>query len=196
MHRKSFLFGFGVSMIVISAIYYVVYQIDVRRLVMNYSEIAATEQLTDDEIRERAKKLGMLAVSDLPEHNETAQLTDEEIIQKAEDLGMAFIMNSEETDALLPYEAPDDPLMQNETTDPETSGTDEEDTSNVVGITIPPGSFSKKVSQILYDAGLVSNVDDFVRYTGEKKLTRRIRSGKYTIPKNATADEILDMITY
>ncbi|MDR1913029.1 MAG: hypothetical protein LBQ68_00900 [Clostridiales bacterium] len=82
MRWRYFIFGLGVGLIVLSAILFAAYQLD-----QSGGAAIPFIQVTDDEIMERASKLGMVRLGELPE---TSDLPEDEIIELALELGMVF----------------------------------------------------------------------------------------------------------
>lgn len=64
-----------------------------------------------------------------------------------------------------------------------------------VKITIPAGSLPSKIGSILESSGLVSNKNDFVKKAQQLKLDTKLKSGDFSIAKNLTIEEILNIIT-
>ena len=62
-------------------------------------------------------------------------------------------------------------------------------------VTIPGGTSSDGVAQILYNAGFIDNAVTFNRYLIETGKDRIIRSGVKTIPEGATYEQIASIIT-
>ncbi|MCL2351005.1 MAG: hypothetical protein FWC55_00585 [Firmicutes bacterium] len=84
---RYFLLGFGAAMALLPAIFWAAYSADARASA-GQSHAAA---LPDGEIKARAARLGMVALSEMPESGGNArELTNAEIIARATELGMVF----------------------------------------------------------------------------------------------------------
>lgn len=70
------------------------------------------------------------------------------------------------------------------------SGTD----TGMVEFEIGERDHSEDVSRKLFEAGLIEDASDFNQYMIEKKMDDHLQTGKYQIPKDATKDEILELI--
>lgn len=83
---------------------------------------------------------------------------------------------------------------QNDVTDTHSSS-DMENKTEYVTFTITRGLSSRQVSEILYQKGLIDDVDEFNKYIIEQGKSKVIRIGTYTLPKDSDYEEILDIIT-
>ncbi|MDR1539941.1 MAG: hypothetical protein LBU32_18460 [Clostridiales bacterium] len=111
MSWKSFFFGLGIGIIVISGVLYWAHEVELR-------EAENKAVISDDEVIERAIDLGMVPLKDLPPTNAVAQvMTDEEVMARAAELGWI----PPETDFPLAQEG-DEPSQQPSPT-PETAAT-------------------------------------------------------------------------
>lgn len=61
-------------------------------------------------------------------------------------------------------------------------------------ITIPSGSYASKIAQILFDAGLVSSTDDFLKELTAEKADTKLKAGTFTIPAGSTMEEIIAIL--
>lgn len=64
-----------------------------------------------------------------------------------------------------------------------------------ITITIPSGSSSDKIAQILMDAGLVSSKSAFTNAVVAADADRKLKAGTFTIPAGSTAAQVVAIIT-
>lgn len=83
-----------------------------------------------------------------------------------------------------------------ETLGTETQPVEEQPTAPVgeTKITIPAGSYASKIAQILFDAGLVSSTDDFLKELSAEKADTKLKAGTFTIPAGSTMQEIIAIL--
>jgi hypothetical protein len=62
-------------------------------------------------------------------------------------------------------------------------------------ITIPSGSGSSKIAQIVYDAGLCSSAKEFADRCVELKKDTKLQAGTFTIPAGSSIDDIINILT-
>jgi len=64
-----------------------------------------------------------------------------------------------------------------------------------VQVTIPEGSSASQVAQALYDAGVISNTDDFLTQVHRRDLESSLKSGTYTLVTGGDMDSLLSLLT-
>ncbi len=64
----------------------------------------------------------------------------------------------------------------------------------VVSVHIPGGSTAYKAIQILYDAGVIDNVEAFNEYVISQNKTKEIRAGYYDIQIGCSYEELLQLL--
>ncbi|MDL2248976.1 hypothetical protein LJB89_04720 [Tyzzerella sp. OttesenSCG-928-J15] len=213
MEKRSLIFGVGLGMIIAGFIFF----IGVRLAGTPEPKIeTVTEQMSDDEIIEQAKRLGMVMIKDLPdntagnqekttaaENNVVKNLTGEE----KEYLRMydEYMKNPAEfdekikayNDGLAASTAPKAIEQKAETNKaendkkPEPSGAPEGHTR----VRIPSGGNSITISSLLFNSGVVDDATEFNSYVIEKKKSTKLIAGVYDIPDGASYDEIIELIT-
>ena len=62
-------------------------------------------------------------------------------------------------------------------------------------MTIPEGSSASQVAQALYDAGVISNTDDFLTQVHRRDLESSLKSGTYTLVTGGDMDSLLSLLT-
>jgi len=75
-------------------------------------------------------------------------------------------------------------------------GTDITVDGDKVIINIPNGTSGKKIGEILVEAGLAESSSAFVDRATEMSLINKLRSGEYTISKDASLDDIIKQIAH
>ena len=173
------------------------------------------EKLTDAEIIERARLLGMVMEEESSEsdenNNEKNQSENNKIgEQKSENkiLDQQNIMDNKtvkepenQTDKTDESEnqidKTDEPENQTDKTD-ELENTrnqaTEKDSQDMVELEIKEGDFSDIVSKKLFEAGLIPDASEFNNYVTKKGVDDSLRIGVYHIPIGSTADEIIEIL--
>lgn len=164
------------------------------------------ETLTDAEIIERARLLGMVMPeesSDSDEGENISDGTDEK--QEGEQSPVSKLDEDENepkdtTDSSTDKENDDinkdkGTEVQNE---PKQQGNQPKDTADastgeLIDIEVLSGDYSSTVSQKLFAAGLIDNAESFNNYMVQKGIDATLHVGVYQIPKGATQDEIIDI---
>lgn len=165
------------------------------------------ETMTDTEIIERARLLGMVMPEDVEEPSETeeGQESPDDNLAKPQEVqggeSVSEIENnkadSKKDDGKKENNQKDKPSDKPEqTNDNAAAGNAQQGTSpKMIKIEIVAGDFSDAVSQKLFRAGLVSDAEAFNRYLTQKDADQTLRIGVYEIPEGATQDEIIEILT-
>ncbi len=169
MKLKIFLRGFGIG-IVLTAI------------ILSMLHTSEKNIMTNQEIIEQAKKLGMI---------------------DPKELGMAAAITSVPTDKITPVPtkevvetaAPEiKPTSETKPQKKETSkpkGTKKPvEETDVVNLTVESGMWSEKICQKLQELGVIENATEFNKYLLENGYETKIRQGTYQIKKGASYEEI------
>mgnify|MGYP001309153137 CR=1 FL=1 len=90
---------------------------------------------------------------------------------------------------------PDTDVSVENKTNSEEVNTGNDSETEYVTFTVKSGMTSKDVSNLLYQVGLVADETDFNTYVKNMGKSRVILAGIYTLPKNASYEEILNTIT-
>lgn len=197
MKRKCYLRGLGTGILVTALI-----------LIIASGQ---KETMTDEEVKARAKELGMVEstlLSDLA--NQTPAAEPETMA------GPAATAEPETTEEATPEPAAEpettaeptpEPTAEPETTaepapepaaEPETTAeptTEPATEQESILITIRSGESSVSVSKALEEAGLVVSAQAYDRYLCENGYDKKIRSGEHRIPVGADDAEIAAIIT-
>lgn len=134
-------------------------------------------------------------------------LTDEEIIQRARKLGMVMKDEKVTglSDAVTEKEGSEEPNQEDENSDgnepeepeaaSEEQGNGEEETGEpaepeLVEISVLKGEYSDKISQKLFAEGLIDDAEAFNSYLVESGYDNKISGGAHYVPKGSTYEEI------
>lgn len=142
--------------------------------------------------------------------------SEETVVQRARDLGMEFPKKTPDTlltasgsaSMISPSPSAESTQAATETagtTDeptrkPESAATSEPDseqetTKNTRTFTVRDGLLSSSVAREMREAGVIKDADAFDKYLEKTGMARKIRAGKYKIPKGAGYEEIAKIIT-
>ena len=157
------------------------------------------EKLTDAQIKERAKALGMVE-----EKNEEEKSLSEIL----ENIKPTLKPTLAPTEAPEPTSLPEPTLAPSPTLEPtpeptptpavelpENEDRDGENVGELITFTIERGMSSSKVADLLVKKGLIKDSTDFNQYIiGEGKASV-IRIGTFTLPKGVSYEEIVAKIT-
>ena len=213
MKLKYYLRGLGIGMAVTALI-----------LGISFSGRQGQEAqtLTDEQIRERASKLGMvdsseLTLAALPNSAQPQTTMEPEVTEESETMtepeATAEPETTTEPEATAEPETTTEPEATAEpemTTKPEATAAPEMTTEpeatkepelitapeqSQTTITIKKGSDSGSVSRVLYEAGLVENAKAFDNYLCNNGYSRSINPGIYEIAPGTSEEEIAKIIT-
>ena len=204
MKLKYYLRGLGIGMIVTALI-----------LGISFSnrQDQTSQIMTDDQIRERAAELGMVASSELTlaalqnSEKQPTEGTPEETTQTQEQNNIeaepettvpAETQATVEPETTQESEATTEPEPE-KTAGPETTAepevTEAPQRTQTASITIQRGDDSGSASRRLYEAGLVENAKAFDNYLCNNGYSRSINPGTYEIAPGTSEEEIAKIIT-
>ena len=188
MKRKYYLRGIGVGILFSTIVLLVAYIASGRG------------QMTDDEIRKRAKELGMVETeSELGALDKPADKKD-----TAEDEPVSSIEEaSEDTSEENSEGNSDDTEEPSETSDTEEPSTDSTENTTeeakpqerMVTFTVVSGMNSWNVAVILQDQGVIESAAEFDAYLEANGYSSRIATGEYKVSVGADFETIAKMIT-
>lgn len=200
MKLKYYMRGLGIGMVVTAFILSVVLDKD-------------TKTMSDDEVRARAKALGMVESTVLSQMTEQIKpdktgteetKPDDTQVQESTEPAESIPEEAESSENQTPEtetsetetvesEVPeqDPPIQDPPTREPE----DQEQSGTKVTIVINPGESSESVSRSLEAAGLVESAKQFDKYLCDNGYDYIISVGKYEIPEGASREEIAKIIT-
>lgn len=113
---------------------------------------------------------------------EYMDLSDDIIIEKARELGMVWLKENIDIESI-----------NNRVTDEEIGETVKEISEKE--IVVESGSSLTIVVKKLYDANLIDDIDEFILFVKDKKLDKKIRTGRYKIKLDSSHDEIIEILT-
>jgi uncharacterized protein YjfI (DUF2170 family) len=178
-YAKNFTIGLGLGIIITSIAFFST----IRQ--MPEIEPISPAILTDEEVVERGKKLGMIFVSELSK--QAIQIKDEQVIQRANELGMVFL---EETRINQDEQLIDHENVQNL----EETLSESINEKEIIEVYIQRGTKAYFISDLLYKKNIIDNADGFTKFLKEKNMTTQLGSGHFVIPKNSTYDQILQIL--
>lgn len=197
----------------------------VTALLMGIASSGKKEQMTDEEIRQRAMEMGMvdgnIVLADMPENHEDEEEQKEEGNEKEEVLtslsgnGSADNKDSAKDTQTGRQGQENDKEAENLKTEngddsegePEEGGEGPEETlgdnprengetvNEIIVISINSGDGSRVVANKLLQAGLIEDAADFDEYLCRNGYDKRLKTGRHDIPVNATDEEIAAAIT-
>lgn len=197
----------------------------VTALLMGIASSGKKEQMTDEEIRQRAMEMGMvdgnIVLADMPENHEDEEEQKEEGNEKEEVLtslsgnGSADNKDSAKDTQTGRQGQENDKEAENLKTEngddsegePEEGGEGPEETlgdnqrengetvNEIIVISINSGDGSRVVANKLLQAGLIEDAADFDEYLCQNGYDKRLKTGRHDIPVNATDEEIAAAIT-
>ena len=147
---------------------------------------AGKKTMTDEEIKNRARELGMV---------ESTVLSD---IQNKEPEGTETPKPSTEpegTETPKPTEEPEKTETPKPSIEPEETPIAEASNRETITIVISNGESSVTVSKTLEAMGLIENASDYDKYLCENGYDKKIRTGTYEVPTDASEEEIAKIIT-
>jgi cell division protein YceG involved in septum cleavage len=100
------------------------------------------------------------------------EYSQEEIIEKAKELGMVFLKD------VIKVE----------------SDTEEKEDSKKVEFAVKKGDSLTEIASNLHGAGIIEDVDSFVKYVRGKGLDKKIRVGSFMLSPDMDFDEIIDIL--
>ncbi len=150
------------------------------------------EKLTDAEIIERARILGMVMAD---ENKESTKDADKEQIEQDE-AAKKDTAKKDKTEEKKD-EKQQEEKSKAEKQEPEKTETPQEPPKTepeLKTVEILPGDYSDVVSQKLFDAGLISDAASFNKYLTENGFDQNIMVGVHHIPMGANQEEIIRIL--
>ena len=166
-------------------------------LVMTVSGLVHKYNITDEYIIKEARKLGMVMREELDNSGSIWGSEDSELTEETESTEVV----SSESEA-KPSESESESQSQTPPPQPSESESESESESQsessqktYVTIVIVRGDYARQVAEKMYAAGLVPDAEEFRKYIGAHGYGQSIRVGTYSIPTDATYEEICKIIT-
>jgi len=163
-------------------------------------ELQESIELTDDEIIAAAESLGMVlptvaVIAEVPiEPTPEPTATPAPTPTTAPTPTPTVALTPTPTPAPTPIPDPE----EEEDSEPEEDEDEEptaEDQGDSISITIPAGASQFAIAQLLEDYGLAENASYFNRFINDRGREGRLRSGTFNIPRDSTAEEILNILS-
>lgn len=157
------------------------------------------EKLSDKEIMQRARVLGMVT-----EEEQNAGL--EEVLNNKPTNSVEEHTKKPEEPSLTPTNTPEELITPTPTVEPTPEPTMEPTTTptikpepsiqpSQISFTIEKGMASGQVANLLVEVGLIEDATAFNRYIVYQGKESIIRIGSYTLPQDASYDDIINEIT-
>lgn len=159
------------------------------------------ETLTDAEIIERARLLGMVMEEESDSGNQSPDQKEAEdgktpvnqdSEEKQPDSDKSIDTKSDGTEAGNPNSEDSSDAGNTDSADPD--GQAASGNQGIIELEIKEGEFSDVVSRKLFEAGLVPDAEEFNTYMTQKGVDDSLRIGVHLIPAGATADEIIAIL--
>lgn len=198
MHRKSLFFGIGFGSLAAVLLIFIVYIIQRSAY---FDEISGLEELLDNEPNQiyaelqdediilRARELGMIFFYEIDLPQETNTDTAAEETAEAEEAALEHIEGPGEIEIedIEEIESPE-PLGSLEP--PEAPGSP----SGFRWVHIPEDLAATDIAAILGEAGIITDVGDFVRFLIDNGYTMTIMAGNFLLPIDADYEVIVERI--
>ena len=156
------------------------------------------ETMTDTEIIERARLLGMVMPEETeePSEAEDGQKQPEDKKSKPEEPenGKSQDLTKDKTsDGSKTDNADENENKAEDNSDKSQSVNKPGSSQGTVQFEIKSGEFSDTISNKLFQAGLISDAEAFNKYLTQKGADQNLRVGVYEIPMGSTQDEIIEI---
>ena len=156
--------------------------------------------LSDEEIKQRAFKLGMIEKEDALEQvlNKSATATPSAIASEEPDVTPE---STESSDSKTSKEqATVQGKKKSQTAEPakqakQTQVQKSNASNELVVVQIKPGMWSDEIAKTFYDLQLVKDAEEFDSFLCDNGYASMIRVGSYKVPKGSTYEEIAKIIT-
>ena len=178
---KNFIRGMGVGILITT-------------MVLGIAYMLTGNQISDSEIRERAKKLGMVEASQ-DDILGIKKVTEDAVTQDtitAETLQQTM-PSEDETEQVQPVIS-EEPVTVSEAVPQADEIQAIPDTAEKVTVTIKRGQDGVSISQMLQQQGVVADAADFTHYLSQNQLQMYILHGTFELYKNMPYEEIVKQI--
>ena len=187
MLKKSFLFGLGVGIILVSVVIYIVSGLEAKPVSAN------VQPMSEAEIVEKAKALGMVYIKEAtaegdPQETESTPSPTPAATPSATPEATQSPTETPETDEPATATPSPTPVPEPEPTRPPVIH------DGYVEVFIPAGSASHEIARILESAGLVDDAVGFDMYIASQGKTGRLMAGWFDVPTDADYETVLGII--
>ena len=190
MDKRSFIFGLGIG---------IVFSVTIIWLVFNIS--GKDNNLSNDEIEEKARMLGMEYVSEKSTTQETTETQTEVTSNKpatyeAETAEIIDYKNvEEETVISTNNEVIENKGLEQDSFENVSDTTKAQDENGFISFKISSGSNARKVSKILQSSGVINDAKEYEKYLINNKKTTDLKTGTYKVPKSIDFEDLTNIIT-
>ena len=175
MKLKYFLRGFGTGVLFATIVLFIAY----------------SYRMSDSQIKEKAKELGMVYAGSTESEGSEATTPEETTTLPEETESEQGTEESSTPEATTPASTTPEATTPEPTTPEET--TTEPEVSCVINV--EAGTTSEIVSEWLYNAGIIDDAKDFNKYLCRNGYSSNIQKGEYTITRSMSYEEIAELIT-
>lgn len=164
-------------------------------IIMTISCVIHNNNLSEQEIIEKAKELGMV-MPDTEQESEGGLFGNKNNSESLKESGTEETSDNQNSSAETQEPETAEPIVsQSETTEPEsqTPPIHVEVTQYILHIV--PGDTPRMIASELYENGVIDSASDFRDYLDDNGYAKKIRTGTYTITIGMTYEEIAKMIT-
>ena len=162
--------------------------------------------MTDEEIKARAKELGMIENSVLADMNKDDTQAAEDVKEPEDTQDTEDVKEPEDTQDTEDVKEPEDTQDTEDIKEPaDTQDTEDEEaqkpqapgnpTEGTITITVVSGDNSWTVSKRMEEAGLIESAKDFDTHLCRYGYDKKISVGSYKIPVTATHEEMAKILT-
>ena len=184
MKLKYYMRGLGIGIVVTA-------------LLMGFAISKQKEPMTDEEIKQRALEMGMIAQDGVLADDLGEPVAEEPVSEEPMDEVSAN--NADEEEPVYDEEPVDEETVdETKPADDDTEGDAIEEVVTVeefVVITVSGGDGSRTVANKLQEAGLIDDAAAYDVYLYQNGYDKRIATGNHEIPMGATEEEIAKEIT-
>ncbi|SDB10258.1 endolytic transglycosylase MltG [Eubacterium oxidoreducens] len=193
MKLKYYLRGLGIGIIITVIIMMIAFHVH-------------GSDMTDEEVIERAKQLGMVeaedsgVVADQTTEGDTSDTSTNEASDSTSTSDTTKESTSD-TDSTLEEESKSESTDEEETKSDEStseetsSNTNETKKSKTVKVTINSGASSDTIAQLLYEKGIVDDAYAFNDYLVSNGYANVLRTGSFELPTGASYKKIAKLLT-
>ena len=150
--------------------------------------------MTDEEIKARAKELGMIENSVLADMNKDDTQAAEDVKEPEDTQDTEDVKEPEDTQDTEDVKEPED-TQDTEDEEDQKPQAPEKPNEGTITITVVSGDNSWTVSKRMEEAGLIESAKDFDTHLCRYGYDKKISVGSYKIPVTATHEEMAKILT-
>lgn len=150
--------------------------------------------LSDDEIIEKAKELGMVTTEQSTEQIKETESENSTELSFGDNVSTTEVYKVEtDNDANSDNDTDKDSDTEAQDTQTSESNSNEAEADYVI-IKVEKGDVCRNISIALQELNIIEDAEDFRKYMGKKGYASSIHTGEFKIPKDATYDEIAKIL--